>query len=217
MRRIAMLLIVLFASAPLFAVKGKKPEPSLDDSLAYINKTLYPTMDYFYGCSEKIEVTLSEQHQELIITKLPVDGNGKVKRSLPPMYIYRIPVADVKQIYPYGSLRPDGVWHPGLSSHIGYDHIIIRTNGHAISKYGPYWDCFHRKVSKKTRLRMMDNAALRIDTLDDSQLANLINALKRTVTLTQAESEAPQSQQPDATAAPEQPRDRGLDDGLDGD
>jgi hypothetical protein len=206
MRRIAVLLIVLLASTSLVAVKHKKPEPSLDESLAYINKVFYPTMDYFYGCSEKIEVTLSEQHQELIITKLPVDGNGKVKKELPPMYIYRIPVADVKLIYPYG-----------FSPYKRYDRIIIRTNGHAISKYGPYWDCFHRRTSKKTKLRMMDNAMLKIDDLDDSQLVNLLNALKRTVQLTQTEALTAQDQQPDAAAAPQQPRERGLDEDLDGD
>lgn len=193
MRKIVVLLTVLLASQLLFAVKPEKKSESLDDSVAYINKTLYPTMDYFYGCSEKIEVTLSEKHQELIITQLPVDGRGRVKQDLPPMFIYRIPVSDVKIIYPWGMSR-------GFASHVGYDHIIIRTNGHAVAKYGPYWDCFHRKISKKTKLKMLDNAALKIDNLDDSQLAHLIDSLKHTVALMQAEADLPQDQQPNAAA-----------------
>ena len=203
MRKVLLLITVLLAAQALLAIKPKKSE-SLDDSLAYINKTLYPTMDYFYGCSEKIQVTLSEQHQEIIVTKLPVDGGGKVRQDLPPMFIYRIPVAEVKSIYPWG-------FSPGFRPRKRYDHIIIRTNGKAVSKYGPYWDCFHRKVSNKTKLRLLDNAMLKLDDLDDSQLIKLINALKRTVELTRAEAEAPQTQQPDASAA-EQQRDEDAED-----
>ena len=189
MRKIVVLLAVLFASQVLLAVKPGKKEASLDESLIYINKTLYPRMDYFYGCSEKIEVTLSEQHQEIIVAKLPVDAGGKVKKDLPPMYVYRIPVADVKSIYPYG-----------FSPYTRYDRIIIRTNGRAISKYGPYWDCFHRRMSKKTKLRLIDHAMLKIDDLNDSQLIKLLNAFKRTIELTRMEPfEA--NQQPDAPAA----------------
>ena len=195
MRKIAMLLTVLFASQILFAVKPKKEGASLDESLAYINKTLYPTMDYFYGCSEKIEVTLSEQHQEIIITRLPVDGGGKVKRDLPPMYVYRIPVAEVKSIYPWG-----------YSPYIRYDRLVIRTRGRSISKYGPYWDCFHRRMSKKTKLHLLDNAMLKLDDLDDSQLIKLINAFKRTVELTRMEA-GEATQKPDKAAA-----DQSLDD-----
>ena len=195
MRKIAMLLTVLFASQILFAVKPKKEGASLDESLAYINKTLYPTMDYFYGCSEKIEVTLSEQHQEIIITRLPVDGGGKVKRDLPPMYVYRIPVAEVKSIYPWG-----------YSPYIRYDRLVIRTRGRSISKYGPYWDCFHRRVSTKTKLRLRGDAMLKLDNLDDSQLIKLINAFKRTVELTRMEA-GEATQKPDKAAA-----DQSLDD-----
>jgi hypothetical protein len=109
------------------------------------------------------------------------------------MYIYRIPVADVSKIYPWG-----------FSPYKRYERIIIATNGHAISKYGPYWDCFHRRMSKKTKLRMMTNAALKIDDLDDSQLANLIKALKHTVELTRMEAaEANQQSPPTAAAAAE--------------
>ena len=187
MRSITVLLTVLLASTFLIAIERKGA--SLDDSLTYINKTLYPRMDYFYGCSEKIEVTLSEQHQEIIIAHLPVDGGGKVIKDLPPMYIYRIPVVDVKSIYPYG-----------FSPYVRYDRIIIRTNGKAISKYGPYWDCFHRKVSNKTKLRLLDRAMLKIDDLNDSQLIKLINSFKRTVELTRMEALEP-TQQPDAAAA----------------
>ena len=195
MRRMILLLALLLASQIGFAVKPKKQPPSLDESLNYINKTLYPTMDYFYGCSEKSMVTLSEQHQEIIITKFAVDKNARIKEGLPPMYVYRIPVADVKSIYPY--LAP----HYGYVSNVGYDRIIIRTNGHAISKYGPYWDCFHQKLSKKTRLRMRDNAMLKIDNLDDSQLKHLLDAFKRTVELTRIEAETPNPQSAPAAAA----------------
>ncbi len=200
MRKVLVLLAVLMASQTLLAIKPGKKSESLDDSLTNVNKLLYPTMDRFYGCSEKIEVTLSEKHQELIITHLPVDGSGRVKKDLPPMFIYRIPVADVKIIYPWG-----------FSPYKRYDRIIIRTNGRAVSKYGPYWDCFHRKVSSKTKLRLLDNAMLKIDDLDDSQLIKLINALKHTVELTRSETaEANQqtpaeaSQQPPAAAADQQ-------------
>ena len=191
MRKVAVFLAVLLASPLLFAVKPQKPEPSLDESLTYINKTLYPRMDYFHGCSEKVEVTLSEQHQEIIVTHLPVDGGGKVKQDLPPIYVYRIPVADVKLIYPYG-----------FSPYVRYDRIIIRTNGKAISKYGPYYDCFHRKISSKTRLRLVDQAMLKIDDLTDSQLMKLINAFKRTVELTRIE--AAQADQNPSNAAADQ-------------
>ncbi len=193
MRKILVLLTVLLASQTLLAIKPAKKGASLDDSMTYINKTLYPTMDYFYGCSEKIEVTLSEQHQEIIITHLPVDGGGKVKKDLPPMYIYRIPVADVKSIYPWG-----------YSPYIRYNRLVIRTNGRAVSKYGPYWDCFHRRMSKKTKLRLLDNAMLKLDDLDDSQLIKLINAFKRTVELTRMES-AEAIQKPDAETTQQPP------------
>jgi UDP:flavonoid glycosyltransferase YjiC (YdhE family) len=207
MRKFLVLLALLLTCGPLFAVKPEKKSESLEDSLAYINKTLYPTMDYFYGCSEKIMVTLSEKHQELIVTHLPVDGSGRIKRDLPPIFVYRIALADVTHIYPWGMAR-------GFSSHVGYDRIMITTNGRGVSKYGPYWDCFHRKVSKKTRLRYLNNTALRIDNLDDSQLIHLIKALKNTVALSQEEADAPPNQQqPDAAAAPqEQPHGGALDD-----
>ena len=197
MQRMILLLTLLLVSQIGFAVKPKKQPPTLDESLTYINKTLYPTMDYFYGCSEKIEVTLSEQHQEIIISKLPVNGNGIVRTDLPPMFVYRIPVADVKSIYPY--LAP----HYGYVSNVGYDRIIIRTNGHAISKYGPYWDCFHQRLSTKTKLRMRDNAMLKIDDMDDSQLKHLLEAFKRTVELTRIEAQNPNPQSAPAAAADE--------------
>ena len=196
MRKTIMLLALLLASQMVSAVKPGK-NASLDDSLTYINKTLYPTMDYFYGCSEKIVVSLSEQHQEIVITHLPVDGSGRIKKDLPPMYVYRIPVADVKIIYPWG-------FSPGFRPRRQYDRIVIRTNGRAVAKYGPYWDCFHRKLSNKTRLRQLDNAMLKIDDLDDSQLIKLIDAFKRTVQLMQAEAGEPVQQTSPAAGAPQE-------------
>ncbi len=59
-------------------------------------------------------------------------------------------------------------------------------------------------MSKKTKLRLLDNAMLKLDDLDDSQLIKLINAFKRTVELTRMES-AEAIQKPDAETTQQPP------------
>jgi hypothetical protein len=74
--------------------------------------------------------------------------------------------------------------------------VVVRTYGRAVSKYGPLWDCEHRRLNTVPRERLLDSVDLKMADRDDAHLSGVIQSINHLVKLLQAG--------PDAKTEPEQ-------------
>ena len=180
MRIAAVLLIVVLLAPTAPAIKPKVPEMTVDETLKYLNDRLIVNVNWGdMRCSVKLELSLSEGREEIILRYLPIDKHRKLIEELPPRYIYRIPVDSVTRVYPYGR----GPW-------VMYDRVVIRTYSHAVEKIGPIWNCGKNRINAIPKARLLDEADLFLDNPDDGNLKGVINGIRRLVKLLQEQANA---------------------------
>ena len=183
MRILAALLTVVLLAPAVLAVKPAKPGPTVEDSLKDLNKHLYPDLNYLdMKCSERLQVSVSDDRKEILLRYLPIDHHGKFVENLPPKYLYRIRVSLFRSVY------PEGRWTT-------WDRVVVRTYRNGVIKLGPIWDCSHKRVNDTPKMRFYDSATLKLQDPNDQDLKVIVKSIKHLVMLLQTE--------PSATPEPE--------------
>ncbi len=182
--------IVLFISVPLAAVNPSKEGPSLEETLKYINERLYSSQNYAdRKCSDTIQLSLSESHEELVVKYLIIDRHDKIIENTPSEYIYYVPIGAVRSVY---------TWGPWTT----HDRIVVKTSGDMVRKYGPVWDCGHSKLNEEPKVRLLGSVDLKIQDPDDDHLSGVTKAVKHLVRLLQAELNAKSASEQNNTNGP---------------
>jgi hypothetical protein len=179
--------VVLIATALMAApppVNPAKEGRSVEETLKYINERLYISPDYSdKKCRDRTQLSLSDDRGEMIVKEVLIDRNDRIKDGVAPKYIYHVPIAAVLNIY------TSGKWTTK-------DRVVVRTDGRAVTKYGPVWDCQHGKLNDTPKKRFLDSVDLRVQDADEGYVSGVAKAINHVVELLQAELKAkPASQQ----------------------
>jgi hypothetical protein len=192
---VAVLLAVLWAAPVARAIKPAHEGPSVEATVRNLNELLHsnPNFAELY-CSNTAELTLSPNHQEIVVTYWLIDKHGKIRPEIPPQYIYRIQVAAVDQAY---------AWGPWTTR----DRVMVTTRGKAVLKIGPMWDCFRNKPKAVPKQSMRNNVQLLVFQADDKRLYRIADAFKHLVEVLKIEpppkaAPAPESAPQPVTDAP---------------
>lgn len=178
MRIAAALLAILSMVPAAVAIKPAREGASVEATLRNLNRQLAVPPDYSnLQCSDRVEISLTSDRAEIVVTYRMIDKHGKFRKELPPRYIYRIPVESVKTAY------ISGPWTRN-------DRVIIRTYGRQVVKIGPLWDCWHNRLKKVPRERIFDNADIRLHGATNEQLYRLADTFRHLVKLLQSEANA---------------------------
>lgn len=193
----ALLTVVLISSAVLARplppppIKPAKEGPPIEESLKYINEHLYNSQDEPDSkCNDRLQLSVSDDHNELILKHLLIDKKGRARDNIAPKYIYYVPVATVSDIY------TSGPWTVK-------DRVVVMTAGRWVKKYGPVWDCEHDEMSKMPHKHYL--ASIDIKTLEtgEESVNRVAKALKHVVELLQDEQKAKAAAQQPKSDEPE--------------
>jgi hypothetical protein len=198
MRLIAVLSTVVLISSVLVAQKAAPPPrvaasegAAIAKDLQFINEHLYISQDYTKGnCRDRMQLSLSENRQEMLLKHFVVDGSDRIKPNTPPTYVYHIAVSSIDRTY------LSGPWATN-------DRVVLRTNGRGVMKVGPVWDCNHNKVNRSPKKALLDSVEFRIRYLDEGNLDHLKTAVDGLVNQLQAELKAKAASQQKETPAQE--------------
>jgi hypothetical protein len=194
MRILAVVLSVLLIASALAAAPApltpEKEGPSLEDSVKYINEHLYISNDSNGNCRDRVQVSLSDNHEEMIVKHLLVDRDGRIKDGVEPRYVYHVPIAAVRSVY------LSGPWTT-------QDRVVVRTDGKVVRKYGPVWDCSKSKLNTAPKISMLASVDLRVQEAEQGHVGDVAKAVNHVVKLLQSELGAKPGSQPKENPDPE--------------